>query len=1263
MGKSALVRIIIGILLVLMVLPEAWALPSGSGSPAIPETPDATVWFVTTLDSAGTVGEYTSIAVELGSGIPFIAYYDGTNGDLKVAWRDWTSWAWQTQTVDSTGDVGRYPSVCLYGNTLYVAYYDVTNGNLKLAKRPAYGGWYFWTLDSAGDVGQWTSCTFGESDTLLLIAYYDVTNGNLKSARFDTISETWSTETVDSSSNDVGQYTSIGANLGATRRAISYYDATNGDLKVVRYDSGAWLTPEIVDSAGVVGLYTDIDNMSLSSFVDVTYYDQTNGNLKRAYSTWGGGWTILTLESTNDIGMYNSGGTSLGGNSYYDSTNRNLRFRSIDGTFTNIDTAGDVGRWTSLTRRWSASPYPIHISYYDLTNTALKYAYQCTQPVTSFTHSPEPVCVNGTVTFNNTTTGSMPFTWAWAFGDGGTSAAKNPTHAYASKGRYTASLQATNECGTQSANQTVTVYDKPIPNFTISPNPGCAGDMIEFTDASSYSGTVTYLWDFGDGITSTLRNPSHSYADPGTYNVTLRVTNLCGYNQTTQQAVVDMAPAASFTHSPASLCVGSTVQFTNTTQVSGTTSYLWDFGDGGTSNQPNPSHTYTAAGPYIVTLVALNHCGNDTAQDGLFVNDPPANSSFSWSPVPAVVFEPTVFTGTTSSTLPVVFSWDFGDGGSGTGQVVSHTYTAAGSYTVTLAVQSECGEEIAEISVEVCDPNFQAGISWTPALPVQNEPITFTRVISGGSAPFTYMWEFGDGWTGAGPTVTHSYTGGGWYTVLLTATNDCGQARADAQVFVCVPAVVAGFSWSPPTPTMGGLTRFSAEVGGNPPPACTWDFGDGTMNGFECDITHTYALTGTFTVVVTATNACGAATSTHSVPVVALPAAGFTTNSPVCYARTMVFTNTSTGTEPLAFLWAFGDGRTSTLRNPTHAYDTSGTFTVALTASNPYGVSATTNTVQVRDGVTTADFAWEPARPAPGAAVTLTATDNGTEPVIYEWNLGDGVTATGRVVVHTYAVTGTYTVTLHAYNDCGGRIIEHAVDVAFCTAPAGLSAAYTPMQPFAGATVQFTATLAAGSEPLVVAWDFGDGAPWGYGATITHTYAAQGVYTASVAAWNLCGYAGPANLRVEVLYSGFVYLPLVFKNHCADLFEPDNSSLLARPLILGVPQTHNFAVEGDEDWTRLDLIAGRTYRFWTYNLTGSADTRLYLYLHGDYGSAVASNDDWAAGNCGGTPPDPKQSCFEYTPNASGLYDLRINQYTGGATWGCAVGYTLTATQH
>ena len=158
----------------------------------------------------------------------------------------------------------------------------------------------------------------------------------------------------------------------------------------------------------------------------------------------------------------------------------------------------------------------------------------------------------------------------------------------------------------------------PTAGFTYEPATITVGDVVTFTNTTLDG--ETYLWDFGDGATSTEANPTHSYTAANTYTVKLTATNADGDNSATQTLTVNAAqlPTASFTYEPAIVVVGVTVTFTNTTQDGN--SYSWDFGDGETSTEENPTHEFSTAGDFVVELTATNSGGSHTAEQTITVN-------------------------------------------------------------------------------------------------------------------------------------------------------------------------------------------------------------------------------------------------------------------------------------------------------------------------------------------------------------------------------------------------------------------------------------------------------------------------------------------------------------------------------------------------------------------------------------------------------------------------------------------------------------------
>jgi PKD repeat protein len=225
------------------------------------------------------------------------------------------------------------------------------------------------------------------------------------------------------------------------------------------------------------------------------------------------------------------------------------------------------------------------------------------------------------VQFTDTSTGG-PTSWQWSFGDGATSTAQNPSHTFATAASYTVVLTATNSSGSKNVSRTVTVVPALVASFTFSPASPAVGQAVQFTDTST-GGPNSWLWDFGDGGTSTAQNPSHTFATVSSYTVVLTATNSSGSNSASR--TINVVPSstlvASFTYSPVSPAVGQSVQFTDTS-TGGPTSWQWSFGDGGTSAAQNPSHSYATTGTKTVTLSVTNSTGSGSVNRGITVVSP-----------------------------------------------------------------------------------------------------------------------------------------------------------------------------------------------------------------------------------------------------------------------------------------------------------------------------------------------------------------------------------------------------------------------------------------------------------------------------------------------------------------------------------------------------------------------------------------------------------------------------------------------------------------
>ncbi|HWJ28642.1 MAG TPA: PKD domain-containing protein, partial [Flavisolibacter sp.] len=219
----------------------------------------------------------------------------------------------------------------------------------------------------------------------------------------------------------------------------------------------------------------------------------------------------------------------------------------------------------------------------------------------NFTATTISGCSPLVVNFQDQSTGN-PASWFWDFGNGATATLQNPSTTYFTPGTYTVTLTVKNVQGSNTLTRTqyITVYGKPTVNFIVNDSAACFPLRGQFTDLSGASistSNTSWLWDFGDGTHATQQNPLHVYTNTGNYTVNLNVTNDKGcYSVLTKTAYIKVAGGVlgDFTNTQPAVCRPPfNVSFNSTSSGPGTLSWFWDFGDGSTSTQSNPIHTYT----------------------------------------------------------------------------------------------------------------------------------------------------------------------------------------------------------------------------------------------------------------------------------------------------------------------------------------------------------------------------------------------------------------------------------------------------------------------------------------------------------------------------------------------------------------------------------------------------------------------------------------------------------------------------------------------
>jgi PKD repeat protein len=342
-------------------------------------------------------------------------------------------------------------------------------------------------------------------------------------------------------------------------------------------------------------------------------------------------------------------------------------------------------------------------------------------------------------------------------------------------------------------------FTPPVAKFAFTPSRGRAPVTAQFTDQST--GSITgWEWDFGDGTTSNERNPSHVYTSTGLRSVRLVVRGPAGSSQRIRSNIIKVdppfKPAVAFEAAPVFGMAPLAVQFGDGS--SGLiTSRTWDFGDGTTSDETSPSHVYTSAGRFTVTLTVANESGASvlTRGDYVVVTDvPPPAADFGVDTLGGIAPVAVQFTDASAGDV-TAWLWNFGDGASSNERNPLHTYLAAGSYSVALTATGPGGSDLelktGLVTIEV-PPAPEADFAYDVTQGIDPLTVHFTDLSSG--VVTARAWSFGDGSVASDANPTHTYIAPGVYTVTLVATGPGGSDELQRADLVSVVAVPRGLS-------------------------------------------------------------------------------------------------------------------------------------------------------------------------------------------------------------------------------------------------------------------------------------------------------------------------------------------------------------------------------------------------------------------------------------------------------------------------------------
>ncbi|KAA2242667.1 PKD domain-containing protein [Chitinophaga agrisoli] len=559
-----------------------------------------------------------------------------------------------------------------------------------------------------------------------------------------------------------------------------------------------------------------------------------------------------------------------------------------------------------------------------------------------FTPSKASDCESLITQFVDNSTGN-PVSWQWNLGNGFTSTQQSPSASYTAPGTYKVTLTVKNAAGnTSTAEKTVTVWDKPKPDFTASPAKGCIPFDVSFTDRSNpVNGTITaYSWDFGDGGTGSGSNPVHTYNDVLSPVITLTVTNSNGCTASKQIGnIVDAAASltASFNVSNQFLCTApGALTIANTSAGPGNLTYKWDFGDGTTAAGANPGpHTYSARGVYKVKLTLTSDKGCTATQTSGDINVANFKTDFK---LPASICENSNATfDAANSPQTNNITWTV-DKGYVYNYGVSTSYSPGGAGTVKVTMTADydgCPESVTKDMV--VKPAPQAGLTLDNKA-ICNTPATvkFTDQSQGATS---WNWDFGNGQSSTQQHPSATYTSLGFYYITLTAGNAAGcSSSAQTTVHVEKPEV---YIYIDGTEGCEGQTaNFTARSSTNDViTAYEWDFGDGSPKSAEAAPSHTYNKEGVYTARLKYTTANGCiGTDVQNYTTIRIfkkPKPDFSSpQAPQVCGNNWVHFNgtTDAGT---GWVWDFGDNTGNSYEQyPAHSYREPGTYTVTLTVYN-----------------------------------------------------------------------------------------------------------------------------------------------------------------------------------------------------------------------------------------------------------------------------------------------------------------------------------------
>ncbi len=712
--------------------------------------------------------------------------------------------------------------------------------------------------------------------------------------------------------------------------------------------------------------------------------------------------------------------------------------------------------------------------------------------------------------------------WYWDFGDGTNSSEAAPSHVYSRTGIYTVKLFFTTKGGCRDSvifKDQVMAGNPPKVSFTGTPLKTCAFEPVRFTDLTTGDPLTEWYWEFGDRTVSLEQNPVHNFSDTGLFSIKLTVSsNGCKTDLVLKDYVYIQPPIAVFTDT--SNCINPlSRKFTDFSLDA--KSWFWEFGDSTTSTEQNPVHTYAKSGAYFVRLTVRNDSCYNTAERQVHIIAEKAD----FFATDTVVCKGTnvLFQSRNIDQKNISQQiWYFGDGFySGGTTNVAHRYSTNGRFSVQLFVRdvNGCTDTLTRLQYIAIHG------------PVADFAAAVKNVCVGGSVAFNdlsvpdslspilqWAWKWGDGSLdslGKGP-FQHAYTRGGDFPVQLKVTDSKGCADSVSKpgsVYIAQP--VAAFLSPDSLSCYNKPIRFINQSAGRSLTQ-TWSFGDNSAVSNLFEPTHSYPDEGSYTIRLVVKDQYGCVDSASKPDYIRIrnPKPAFKVNDSLATCPPLVTTFTNQSLNYSGYEWNFGDGTRSTVDNPTHFYNTSGTFIAKLVVTSPGGCKdSTTRTIVVRGPQ--GDLTYNKTTAC--LPVTMQFKANTKDNLSFLWDFNDGTTVASAdsLISHTFTIAGSYLPKIILIDPQGCKVPVQGKDTVRVL---GVTANFTSdkLTVCDSGRVQFTDASSSNDTIVSYLWNLGEGAVSTQRNPV-HSYKNAGTYAVKLTVITQNGCTGSVGKATNLL--------------------------------------------------------------------------------------------------------------------------------------------------